>query len=312
MGLDSQWGFSDCLGINEEALYFVSQPCFALLFLFPLTQIKAERRNEEDRIEKEGQILSEKLFFVKQHVSNACGTIAVIHAIANNLAELKIETGPIYDFVKRTINNNPEERGHLLGKDEAITRSHQVTSKMGATNPKDFIKSDFHFICFTMVDSHLYELDGSRKFPINHGPTTRQQMIKDAARVIKTNFVDKTPGELFFSLLTLGPAGHEVFPQEELEPQDDTIDISKVNELVSMGFPEELALTALKLKNNNTQRALDYLLNSNSEKTDIAAAAPSENQILQLMNLGFDRESIVSAFQKNNGNFDQTLNYLLG
>jgi len=300
------------LGINEEALFFVPQPCFALLFLFPLTQIKSERRTEEERIEKEGQILSEKLFFVKQHVGNACGTIAVIHALSNNLDELKIENGPVYDFVKRTTDKDPSERGHLLGTDEAITKSHHNTSKMGRTNPKDFIKADFHFICFTMVDSHLYEFDGSRKFPINHGPTTRQQMVKDATRVIKTNFIDKTPGELFFSLLTLGPAqGQEIFPQE-LEPQSlsDKVDTTKVAELVAMGFPEELVLTALKLKNNNTQLALEYLLNynSNSEKN----VASTENQIEQLMNLGFDRELVISALRKHNNDFERTLNFLLG
>ena len=31
--------------------------------------------------------------------------------------------------------------------------------------------SDRHYyVCFTKVDGHLYELDGSKAFPIDHGP----------------------------------------------------------------------------------------------------------------------------------------------
>lgn len=38
-----------------------------------------------EKIKKDGQKISPNVFHMEQTVSNACGTIALIHAIANNL-----------------------------------------------------------------------------------------------------------------------------------------------------------------------------------------------------------------------------------
>ena len=46
----------------------------------------------KEDIDKKGQKISKNLFFTKQTVQNACGAIAIIHALANNADVLTIDS----------------------------------------------------------------------------------------------------------------------------------------------------------------------------------------------------------------------------
>jgi ubiquitin carboxyl-terminal hydrolase L3 len=39
---------------------------------------------QEAEVEEKGQTVSDNVFYLKQIVTNACGTIALIHSVANN------------------------------------------------------------------------------------------------------------------------------------------------------------------------------------------------------------------------------------
>lgn len=41
-------------------------------------------QQEAEKIKDKGQTIVDDLIFMKQYVSNACGTIALIHSVANN------------------------------------------------------------------------------------------------------------------------------------------------------------------------------------------------------------------------------------
>jgi ubiquitin carboxyl-terminal hydrolase L3 len=52
--------------------------------LFPIKKATEDFRAEEnDTIEKQGQICSKNVYHMKQTVGNACGTVGILHAIGN-------------------------------------------------------------------------------------------------------------------------------------------------------------------------------------------------------------------------------------
>ncbi|KAF3831229.1 hypothetical protein GH733_000121 [Mirounga leonina] len=98
-------------------------------------------------------------------ISNACGTIGLIHAIANNKDKMHFESGS-------TLKNSSRKRARYLENYDAIRVTHETSAHEGQTEaPSVDEKVDLHFIALVHVDGHLYEVDGWKPFPINHGET---------------------------------------------------------------------------------------------------------------------------------------------
>lgn len=49
----------------------------------PSRQTEAFAKEQQERIEREGQHVAPSAYFMKQTVGNACGTIGLLHAIGN-------------------------------------------------------------------------------------------------------------------------------------------------------------------------------------------------------------------------------------
>ena len=80
----AQYSFCDVLSTEDWALEMVPRPVLAVLMLFPITEVEEEHRHREaERIAKEGESVSSSVFFTKQTISNACGTIGLLHAAGN-------------------------------------------------------------------------------------------------------------------------------------------------------------------------------------------------------------------------------------
>ncbi|KAM4809361.1 ubiquitin carboxyl-terminal hydrolase isozyme L1 isoform 2-T2 [Rhinophrynus dorsalis] len=200
LGVLDSWKFVDVLGFEEESLGSVPTPVCAVLLLFPLTP-KHENFREKQTKELKGKEQNNKVYFVRQTIGNSCGTVGLIHAVANNKDKLTFADKSILKgFIDETAALSPDERAKLLEKNEAIQSAHNSVAAEGQCRENDDV--NFHFILFTAVDGHLYELDGRIPVPVDHGSTSEDSLLKDAAKVCR-QFTEREQGEVRFSAVAL-------------------------------------------------------------------------------------------------------------
>ena len=216
LGLSAEYGFVDVLGFDDELLQMVPQPTKALLLLFPITE-KSEnaQREEKERIEKgerENVVDYSDVYYMRQTVGNACGTISVFHSILNNREEVLTATAAANDhsssylkiFYEKTKEMTPEERAKYIENDTDLENAHAVAVNAGETAvPSIDDKVNLHFIALVERGGHLYELDGRKDTAIDHGECGKDEFLKvSVERVIKPYF-ERADGSIHFSAVAL-------------------------------------------------------------------------------------------------------------
>jgi len=193
----------DVFGLDPELLAIVPQPVHAVLLLYPLNdESEAVKASQEDAMK--GQKQPEGVYFMKQLVGNACGTVALMHAVANCRDRISLEDGEFKQFLDKTSAMTPDEKGAALCSFEALGTFHAECAQEGQTEaPDKDQKLDTHFIAFVLINGHIYELDGRKSHPIDHGTSTHEDFLGDTAVVVKT-FMERDPNSQRFAVLALG------------------------------------------------------------------------------------------------------------
>jgi len=205
LGVKNGWIFSDVYGVDPDLLCLIPKPCCAFILLFPITETyKSFCIQENDTIEKNGQTISSNVFYMKQTIGNACGTIGVIHALGNSKDKILLEDNSVFkNFFDKVEGLSPENIGKTLESDTSFTKAHTDAAQSGETPALSAeTPVDLHFVALVHKDGSLYELDGRKNFPINHGPTSEVDFVSDAAAVCK-KFMARDPTELRFTILAL-------------------------------------------------------------------------------------------------------------
>lgn len=118
--------------------------------LFPIKECTEKHRLEESkRISTEGQHVSPNCYYMKQTVGNACGTVGLLHCVANCKSSLDIVPGSYVDrLLVTTAAMSPDERAVFLEGDEEIEETHVAAASEGqSAQMHDEVYT--HFICFT-------------------------------------------------------------------------------------------------------------------------------------------------------------------
>ncbi|XP_018601720.1 ubiquitin carboxyl-terminal hydrolase isozyme L1-like isoform X2 [Scleropages formosus] len=202
LGVCGSCAFVDVLGLEDELLCEVPSPACAVLLLFPLSQQHKSFREEQTRRLSGDHHEDLGVYFLRQTVANSCGTVGLLHSVANNRDKLEFESGSVLKrFLDDTLGMSAEDRAKHLEKSEEIHKAHNEIAAEGRCTVEEG-KVSFHFITFVKVDGHLWELDGTMNFPVNHGATDDEHFLKDASKVCR-QFMERDKEEVRFSVVAL-------------------------------------------------------------------------------------------------------------
>eukprot|EP00741_Cyanophora_paradoxa_P003538 tig00000711_g3436.t1 len=199
------YSFTDILGTDPDLLAMVPQPVLAVLLLFPLSaKIEAAKDAFAEGATRKHD--EHGLLFIKQTIGNACGTIGLLHATANN-ADALSPAGYLKNFMEKARGSTPQERAAFLQEDDEIEHLHEALANEGQSEvPEHDEDVDLHFVAFLHRSGGLYEMDGRAAGPLYHGPTTPETLLQDAVKAIEERFMRADPDQLRFGMVALAPA----------------------------------------------------------------------------------------------------------
>jgi ubiquitin carboxyl-terminal hydrolase L3 len=206
LGLSDAWCLSDVWSPEPDLLALVPSPCHAVIFLFPLTDLALAAERARAAASPPPVATGDTPYFCKQTIGNACGLIALLHAALNNHEVVELRPDSFFDkFRRRTSTMTPDDRAAALLTETALQEAHQNFAEQGQTTaPDPEEKIDLHFIAFVEHGGVLFELDGRKSGPVEHGATSRASVLLDACKVIKT-FMAADPSEMRYTILALTP-----------------------------------------------------------------------------------------------------------
>jgi len=214
--VSSQARFEDVYGLDPELLEMVSGPVKAVVLLFPISDtLESKRKEEEARIASKGQHpIDPTVMWIKQTISNACGTIGLLHALCNSDVTFAPES-PLAKFIEECQDKSPLERAKILETTPLFAQIHEEAASSGQTVVPDNLDTDLHFTCFIQAPDaiaretetptkkmRLIELDGRRDGPVDRGEC--KDLLKDVAEIVKEAYVAQS-SSMHFSMMSLGP-----------------------------------------------------------------------------------------------------------
>lgn len=167
IGMSHNYEIGEVFGFDEDLLAFLPQPIYGIIVAFE----RAVPKDRTNRTSENGVTVD---FFMKQSgtLDNACGIIACIHSIFNNISlcnDIVIADSVLHKFQKTAQTQSPAERCIALEKDDDFRTYHKTFAMKGQSQTivsnKDDQKVKHHFVAFVIRDGYLFELDGTRNGP---------------------------------------------------------------------------------------------------------------------------------------------------
>ncbi|KAJ2544892.1 hypothetical protein EV175_005856 [Coemansia sp. RSA 1933] len=187
-------------GLDTETLRAM-EPVYGLIFLFKWQPSTGTRGSTDPQQYEQ----PENVYFAHQIIQNACATQAILSILMNRETDLDIgET--LNNLRSFSIDLPPDMRGLALTNCDELRMVHNSFQRIEsflndihrpATEDDDL----FHFVSYVPVNGRLYELDGLKPAPIDHGATN--DWLTDVCTVIQNRINQYSQSEIRFNLMAV-------------------------------------------------------------------------------------------------------------
>jgi len=194
-------------GVQFEEIYSLSKelleplnPVYGLIFLFKW--VKDDK--PQGSVVRDSR--ADEIFFPKQVINNACATQAIISCLLNvNKPEVDIGD-TLRSFGEFTSSFDPAMKGLSLGSSQEIREVHNSFARQSVfeLDQKVADKDDdvFHFVTFLPIKGRIYELDGLKEGPVDHGKVPEGTDWLDVIiPVLMERMAKYQAGEIQFNLM---------------------------------------------------------------------------------------------------------------
>lgn len=187
----------------DSASLAALQPLHALVFLFKWVAGSDEKGGASGSYDHDFTG-----FFMRQVVNNACATIAVLNGLFNiPEAEIGEQLAQLQEF---STGMDAETRGEIFTSSDWLRTQHNSLIPPSAISlanlglPKTS-EDAYHFVVYLPHLGAVYELDGLKRAPINHGayPEAGEGWAAKAREVIEHRISTYPPGSIHFNLLAI-------------------------------------------------------------------------------------------------------------
>uniref|UniRef100_A0A8D0LB42 Ubiquitin carboxyl-terminal hydrolase n=1 Tax=Sphenodon punctatus TaxID=8508 RepID=A0A8D0LB42_SPHPU len=210
-------------GVQVEEIYDLQSKCqgpvYGFIFLFKWIEERRSRRKVSTLVDETSVIdddIVNNMFFAHQLIPNSCATHALLSVLLNcSNVDLGLTLSRMKDFTK---GFSPESKGYAIGNAPELAKAHNsharpeprhLPEKQNGISAVRTMEA-FHFVSYVPIKGRLFELDGLKVYPIDHGPWAEDEEWTDKARrVIMERIGLATAGEPYhdirFNLMAVVP-----------------------------------------------------------------------------------------------------------
>lgn len=190
-------------GVRVREVYDITQAfedrVYGFVFLFQWTEERRARRKAMltgEAFVTDKQVVK-SMFFAHQIVNNSCATHALVSILLNCDVDDSIDIGPTLLRLKSfSTGLDPESKGYAIGNMPELAAAHNNHARPDLPLPSNMIKKGsasstaltvatmdaFHYVSYVPIRDRLFELDGLKEFPIDHGPWAETEQWTDLFR----------------------------------------------------------------------------------------------------------------------------------